>query len=306
MSPISLIDDWRAAVAVFAMPDISQSAKAAYLKLLDHRNRHTGRCNPSYQTLADGIAVSKRKAMAAVSELEAKGLLAKATLGGGDSRAPHGGVSNSYVLFYPKGGEKNDTAPSEENDTGGGENISIGGDAGHRAVRGEKSDIAPREKNDTQNSEREPAKKNQRKGNNNIGLAADGVAGSFGSGQDQDAADATFEDFWKAYPRRVSKGAAEKAWGAALKKADAETIINGARRYAGATVATEPRYVKHPATWLNDKGWLDEIEVRRPLIIDSDGNEITTGRANVGSGRLNPSDAMEDIINAVYSVEAPF
>src|SRR5690606_19428118 len=41
-----------------------------------------------------------------------------------------------------------------------------------------------------------------------------------------------FDEFWAAYPRRVGKGAARKAWAKATKKAAPEEIIAGARRYA--------------------------------------------------------------------------
>jgi hypothetical protein len=70
-----------------------------------------------------------------------------------------------------------------------------------------------------------------------------------------------FEDFWRAYPRRIAKAAAKKSWVKALKaKADPEQIIAAARQYA-----TEPRrveadikYTPHPATWLNNERWADE------------------------------------------------
>ena len=67
-----------------------------------------------------------------------------------------------------------------------------------------------------------------------------------------------FESWWQDVPRKVSKGQAEKAFRAARKKADLETLTAGIRRYAEQVRGTEPKYIKHPATWLNGECWLDE------------------------------------------------
>jgi hypothetical protein len=65
-----------------------------------------------------------------------------------------------------------------------------------------------------------------------------------------------FEEFWKVYPRKVGKGEARKAWAGALKRATAEEIIAGAKRYAA--TKPDPEYTKHPGPWLNADRWLDE------------------------------------------------
>ena len=72
---------------------------------------------------------------------------------------------------------------------------------------------------------------------------------------------AGFEAFWASYPRKKSKGDAEKAW-KALKPDDA---LAGAIVQAVAHAAESEdwrkdggRYVPYPATWLRAKGWMDE------------------------------------------------
>jgi uncharacterized protein YdaU (DUF1376 family) len=71
-----------------------------------------------------------------------------------------------------------------------------------------------------------------------------------------------FAEFWDAYPRKVSKKAAEKAW---TKLAPDETL-----RWVimGALVAAKKcdtwrnsnvEYIPHAATWLNGRRWEDEI-----------------------------------------------
>lgn len=72
--------------------------------------------------------------------------------------------------------------------------------------------------------------------------------------------DDDFGVWWLAYPRRVGRGQAEKAYRAALKLTNAATLLAGAERYAADKRGEDPRYVKHPATWLNGKCWLDEPE----------------------------------------------
>jgi hypothetical protein len=72
--------------------------------------------------------------------------------------------------------------------------------------------------------------------------------------------DAAFGEFWKAYPRKISKGAARKAWDKAIKKTDAATITVGATRFAAERKGQDPQYTPHPATWLNGERWADEPE----------------------------------------------
>jgi len=67
-----------------------------------------------------------------------------------------------------------------------------------------------------------------------------------------------FEEFWKEYPRKISKGSARKSYQRALELTDEDTIFWGAKAYSAATHGEDPRYVKHPATWLNQECWDDE------------------------------------------------
>jgi hypothetical protein len=73
-----------------------------------------------------------------------------------------------------------------------------------------------------------------------------------------------FEDFWDAYPRRISKGSAKRAWDKATLKEDAEKIIEAAKRFAKSREGQDPRYTPHPATWLNGERWSDQPETLGP------------------------------------------
>jgi hypothetical protein len=77
-------------------------------------------------------------------------------------------------------------------------------------------------------------------------------------GETENARKDDFETFWKAYPRKASKGQARKAYIAALKRGiGADVLLAGARRYASDT-KRDPDFTKHAATWINGECWLDE------------------------------------------------
>jgi len=65
-----------------------------------------------------------------------------------------------------------------------------------------------------------------------------------------------FLDWYLEYPRKESKGVAEKAYAKARKIATAEDLIQGAIRYRE-DPNREPSFTKLPATWLNAKCWED-------------------------------------------------
>jgi hypothetical protein len=73
-------------------------------------------------------------------------------------------------------------------------------------------------------------------------------------------AEPTFADFWAVYPRRVGRGAAEKSWEKVTKrmKIAPSVIVEGAKRYAAAKRGTDPQFIAHGGTWLNQQRWLDE------------------------------------------------
>lgn len=70
--------------------------------------------------------------------------------------------------------------------------------------------------------------------------------------------DADFAEWYAAYPRRVGRGHALKAYRAARRKTDAETLLNGAKRFAERRAAEDPNFTPHPSTWLNGGRWDDD------------------------------------------------
>jgi hypothetical protein len=69
-----------------------------------------------------------------------------------------------------------------------------------------------------------------------------------------------FELFWKAYPRKVAKRQAQKSFAKLMVTKDAPTIkqlLDGVERYKATTL--DPKYIAHPATWLNQGRWEDDV-----------------------------------------------
>ncbi len=69
--------------------------------------------------------------------------------------------------------------------------------------------------------------------------------------------EADFPAWYAAYPRHVGRGAALKAYRAARKKVDAAALLSAAERFAGKSVGSDPKFIPHPATWLNGERWAD-------------------------------------------------
>jgi len=76
---------------------------------------------------------------------------------------------------------------------------------------------------------------------------------------------ADFEQFWEAYPSKISKGQAERTWNKLKKKhklpelsilQDAIAVAKASKKWH----KDKGDYIPNPSTWLNAKGWLDEHE----------------------------------------------
>ena len=73
-----------------------------------------------------------------------------------------------------------------------------------------------------------------------------------------------FEDFWSAYDHKKSKPLAQKAWKQiGVDDGLLSTILHAVHAYVRNT--PDKQYRKHPATWLNQKCWEDEITESKPV-----------------------------------------
>tara|TARA_R110000772_G_scaffold6483_1_gene22621 strand:+ start:3140 stop:3712 length:573 start_codon:yes stop_codon:yes gene_type:complete len=75
-----------------------------------------------------------------------------------------------------------------------------------------------------------------------------------------------FLSFWSTYPRRIGKGAARVAFAKMCRHEDANEIIQGAMDYSRHCIeaGTDMQFIPHPATWINQERWYDELDAELP------------------------------------------
>lgn len=73
-----------------------------------------------------------------------------------------------------------------------------------------------------------------------------------------------FDEFWLAYPKKVGKGAAEKAW-AKYSPPVAEVLVAvAAQSKSDQWRKDSGQFIPNPATWINQERWKDEQGVSAP------------------------------------------
>jgi hypothetical protein len=80
-----------------------------------------------------------------------------------------------------------------------------------------------------------------------------------------------FDEFWKAYPKKVAKADARKAW---LQTKDVRPELTYLLSAIQAHCKTEQwmrnagAFIPYPATWLRGERWDDELEVKLPDVVN--------------------------------------
>ena len=80
-----------------------------------------------------------------------------------------------------------------------------------------------------------------------------------------------FDTFWKAYPKKVAKGDARKAWGQTERiRPDIATLLDAiqAQMASDQWRKNEGQFIPYPATWLRQERWDDELKVTLPGIVN--------------------------------------
>ena len=80
-----------------------------------------------------------------------------------------------------------------------------------------------------------------------------------------------FDTFWKAFPRRVAKGDARKAWSQTERiRPDMATLLAAiqAQMQSDQWRKNEGQFIPYPATWLRQERWDDELKVTLPGVIN--------------------------------------
>lgn len=84
----------------------------------------------------------------------------------------------------------------------------------------------------------------------------------------------SFDQFYKAYPRKVGRYAAEKSFKRLAEK-EKTLAIEGLSNYIKFWEGnkTEKQFIPHPSTWLNQKRWEDELEDLKEVVESEKENE---------------------------------
>lgn len=244
MAAVTLLQKWQLLQAIIGDQELSPSAKLVAARLLYHHSAQTGRCSPSYQTLADGAGLTRRSVIAGVRELEARNWLSVHRVKGGDPAAARGFVTNGFTIAFDRQAD----LPLE------GEGVKE-----THLPPGEENDPPPGEKNDTPG-----VKETHLPGVNKTTLNSGKDTGK-GNREESPPTPSDFDRFWEAYPLKVGKDDSRLVFLRTLHahKGTAIEMIAGAQRYAEAMADEDPKYVKEPRNWLRGRHWADELPARR-------------------------------------------
>lgn len=239
--------------------DLPLAVKVVGIKIALHLRVKTGRCDPSFSYLAAGTGFSERSIYRLVPLLERKGWITVQRTRGRQS---------NYALVTP------DSTMAKTTDT-----IMSGGTPDKSSVA---DDLTPDKlspdpcqchNSPLTNTSKTPdrAESGNHRNSSKIGTIKRTESKSLGASPLGPTID-LFDRFWSAYPKRVAKEAARKAFARAVETGtDPEAVIAGAKRYAGDRAGQDPKYTAHPATFINGRRWEDEAPGQ---VVDQHGNVV--------------------------------
>lgn len=80
---------------------------------------------------------------------------------------------------------------------------------------------------------------------------------------------ASFDLFWKSYPKKVGKVPAEKSWLKVSGDKHVDAILLGVENWRRTSQWDDPQFIPHAATFLNQRRWEDEVPALRPKVTQS-------------------------------------
>ncbi|MFG1266899.1 helix-turn-helix domain-containing protein [Xanthobacter sp. DSM 14520] len=263
------MDKYRVIQAALRDLELGTTAKAVFGLLVDHRNAHSGQCNPSIVRLAALLGKSEDAISRAVKELESRGWIA--------ARRVRGERTNYTIMFERAGretgctdattprvnaggpdpaheeGTRGNAGATPRNNAGRGtrENAALTKEENKRKEQG--GDIPPTPRIEVFGPEEEPARTP--------------VPEPVRSSRPQinvEAFDRDFQEWWAQYPKQEGQDGARREYRAArLRGATQADLLGGAKRYAAACQGKEPRFITMPVYWLRDGRWRDIPEPAR-------------------------------------------
>ena len=266
-------DAWVRAVLA---ADLPHAAVLLAIRIALHLHVGTGRCNPTFATLATETRLSERTVYRLVALLEQAGWI--------ERQGTHGRYSTQYTLRDPDiivSGLNTVTSDRVE----GGEPCQRSVTPTLTKLRQTNPDTTLADKNSVREKRKRKAKE---KDSPALFASPDSKQAEPTAAENENA----FERFWLAYPRRVAKIDARKAFDKAVEHgANPETLIQGAKAYALERAGEPAQYTKHPATWLNKGCWSDEPPAGAVTVIDEEGNPVAIQQPQPQRRRAGAHDA---------------
>jgi hypothetical protein len=251
-------------------------AKIVGASIALHLNVNTKQCNPPLPTVAESTGMSVRNVRRLLRLLEQTGWLVADQSSGG-RRAGEDYNSNSYELHVPLTRTAESALNPDTNDRVQEANPDM------ESTLTRTSKVANPDNSVRPYKQANPQAKEQAKRESprlDLGDEEDGR-------RDQpapDATDAGFDQWWSAYPKKVDRAAARRAYGRVVKSGAATPgeLLSGAVRYAAErqqAALTEgafnaKKFTKGPERWLNAGSWADEPASPIGMTIDEYGNAV--------------------------------
>ncbi len=235
---------------ILAEPKLSAAAKnVATVLLIKFHNAETGRCFPSYESIAAALGRKRRATIDATQELTDSGwVTAEIT----------NGRSNRFVFAFDRLNPEmvQSTAPPDEPTSAVHCTPEVQYTAPPSAVHctPEVQYTAPEP---SREPSRVPEKEEERK--SPVFVSPVGQAPLGGACPEKEGEG--FDEFWEAYPKRSNrpgtKAEYEKQIAAGAKH---PSIMVGVWKLASSSIPD--MYIKSPERWLREEGWLDDYQPR--------------------------------------------
>jgi hypothetical protein len=116
-----------------------------------------------------------------------------------------------------------------------------------------------------------------------------------------------FEDFWKLYPRKVSKRTAEASW-KRLNKLEQELALEAIQQHIQywSLKETASEFIPHASTWLNQGRWEDELdmtvkEIKKPSLPWYSNDDLTLAKGKEIGVLPNAGESMGQYRTRIHS-----
>lgn len=114
-----------------------------------------------------------------------------------------------------------------------------------------------------------------------------------------------FSSFWSIYPRKIARPATERA-AKKIQPDEWPAVMEGTKKYISywKKLNTEKQYIPHPATFINNRRWEDEIETIEEQAEES--NAYTFTKAVLNKNNRTLPDLPHDIKQVFFKIGLPW